>query len=123
MKAGLLVVSLLATVMPAAAQEPLPTVTTTFGGFGDVYAAYNSNAPAGHESFFAGVGTSAKKANELGLNLAAFTVSRPASPLGFDLVINAGTATDVVHAGEPEGRDLYRAIYQASLSYQTGLGR
>ena len=107
----------------AAAQQTTPAATTTFGGFIDLYAAYNANSPAAHESFFSGVGSSAKKANELGLNLAAFTVSRAPDPLGFDLVLNAGTATDVVHGGEPEGRDLYRAVYQASISYQTRLGR
>jgi Putative beta-barrel porin-2, OmpL-like. bbp2 len=114
---------LLVGAAPVAAQESTTTPATTFGGFVDVYYAYNPRSPADRQSWFPGVGTTAKKANELGLNLAAVTVSRAPEPLGFDLVVNAGTATDVVHAGEPEGRDLYRAIYQASLSYRTGLGR
>src|SRR5262245_12107713 len=54
------------------------------GGFVDVYYAYVPNTPGDHQSFFPGVGTSAKKANELGLNLATLTVSKVPAPLGFD---------------------------------------
>src|SRR5262249_32050454 len=93
------------------------------GGFVDLYYAYNSNRPDDHKSFFAGTGTSGEKANELGLNLAAVTITRAPTPVGFDLVLNVGTGTDVVHSGEPEGRDVYRGIYQASVSYQTKVGR
>ena len=35
-------------------------------------------------------------------------------PIGFTLSLVAGDGTDVVHAGEPDGGDQFRHIYQAS---------
>jgi len=111
------------TAATALAQEPTPSPTPAVAvhGFADVYYAYNRNRPTDHDNFIPGTGSTAKHANELGLNLAALTISHAADPVGFTLVLNAGSGTDVIHAGEPaNGRDVYRAIYQASVAYEPG---
>lgn len=95
---------------------------TSFHGFVDVYYAWNANDPRSHESFVPGTGTTAKRANEFNLNLAALEIVREAKPVGFHLSLVAGNGTDVLHAGEPSGagvgRDVYRYIYQASIIYK-----
>ncbi|MGE0454656.1 MAG: outer membrane beta-barrel protein [Vicinamibacteria bacterium] len=96
-------------------------------GFLDVPFAYNFNRPADHANFFPGVGTSAKRDDEFSLNLAQLEISRPASPVGFQLALGVGTATEVVHAFEPVGTavgpEVWRQVVRASVQYQTKLGR
>jgi hypothetical protein len=84
-------------------------------GFVDAYYAWNGNHPASHESFEAGTGSTAKRANEFNLNLAEVDVTRDAQPVGFHLSLIAGNGADVIHASEPQG---YRFIYQASILYK-----
>jgi hypothetical protein len=86
-------------------------------GFVDVAATWNPNLPSDRDSFIPGAGTSGKKANELSLNLAAVEISTDPAPLGFRLVANVGTGTDVVHSGERHPENV-RYIYQASVSYK-----
>jgi hypothetical protein len=98
------------------AEEPI-----SFSGFIDLAAVYNANRPQGHENFVAGTGTSGKRANELMLNLAQVQWSRVATadqPMGFTLSLVAGQGTEVVHAGEPNGPDELRHVYQASIAYR-----
>ncbi|MBV8518971.1 MAG: porin [Acidobacteria bacterium] len=88
----------------------------TFSGFVDVAAVYNANAPASHENFIPGTGTSAKRANELALNLAELQWTRAVSaeqPVGFTLSVVAGDGETVVH-----GSDSLRYVYQASVAYR-----
>src|SRR5882762_1852106 len=94
----------------ARADEPV-----TFHGFVDAYYAWNGGHPSSHENFIPGVGTSAKRADEFNLNLAAVEIVRNASPVGFHLSLVAGNGADVVHAAESEG---FRHIYQASIIYK-----
>jgi hypothetical protein len=109
----------------AAAPESAPSLALS--GSVDGFFAYNTNHPLDHASFFPGVGTSAKRENEASVNLAALDLSLPAKPLGFRLVLGAGTSTDVVHAAEVRGvaasPDLWRNVVQASAQWQTKLGR
>ncbi|HEX3579592.1 MAG TPA: porin [Thermoanaerobaculia bacterium] len=84
-------------------------------GFIDAYYAWNGNHPASHESFEAGTGSTAKRANEFNLNLAEVDVTRDAQPVGFHLALIAGNGADVIHASEPQG---FRYIYQASILYK-----
>ena len=77
--------------------------------------------PSTHENFIPGTGTTGKRGNELSLNLAQVQWSRAVSekdPIGFTLSLVAGDGTEVVHAGEPDGGDEFRHIYQASLVYR-----
>jgi hypothetical protein len=106
-------ISLLFVAIAARAEEPAKPVT--IHGFVDGYYAWNSNDPASHDSFFPGAGSTAERANELNLNLAALEIVRDAAPLGFHLSLIAGDGADVIHAAESEG---FRHIYQASVSYK-----
>ena len=80
--------------------------------FADGYYAWN---PATNENFIAGTGTTAKRANEFDLNLAAVELIREPKPLGFHLSLVAGSGGDVVHAAESRR---FRHVYQASVSYK-----
>lgn len=96
-------------------------------GFIDSYYARNDNSPQSHENFIAGTGTTAKRANEFNINLAAIDIAADPKPVGFHLSLVAGNGADVVHAGEPQGsavgKDVYRYLYQASLSYEAPIGK
>ncbi len=115
----------------AATADPAPPVNwydvVTIHGFVDGYYSWNGNAPGTHENFVPGTGTTAKGANQFNLNLGAIEIVRVPKSVGFHLSFVAGNGTDVVHSAEPQGagvgHDVYRSIYQASLSYNLALGR
>jgi len=80
----------------------------------DGYSAWNRDA---NVNFFSGVGTSAHRANEIALNVAALEIVREPKPVGFHLTLVGGDSADVVHAGEPQRhRHPVRNIYQASVT-------
>lgn len=111
-----LLVSFLLMATAAHAEEPI-----SFTGFIDAAYIWNRNHPSNHENFVPGTGTSGKRGNELSLNLAQVQWSRAVSeenPIGFTLSLVAGDGTEVVHAGEPDGGDEFRHIYQASLAWR-----
>lgn len=95
--------------------------------YADVYYAYNTNLPTTGASFFPGTGTTASRSNEVSLNLAAVEVGLQPEPVGFRLIVNYGSAADIVHAGEPAGtgigRDVWRFVQQASVSGRIPVGR
>ena len=102
------------------AEEPI-----SFSGFVDLAAIFNANQPASHENFVPGTGTTGKRANEWMLNLAQVQWTRLTSaqqPIGFTLSLVAGDGSEIVHAGEPDGGDAFRHIYQASLAYRLPSG-
>lgn len=102
--------------------NPEPPKPIDFSGFVDAYYAWSSNDPASNENFVPGTGTTAKRSDELALNLACLEVSRQGAPLGFKLSLVAGNGTEIVHAGEPQGAatgpDTYEHIYEAWISYK-----
>ena len=130
-------------VAPAAAQEtePEPIVVEVeeveevaplrerleLSGFVDLYYAFNDNDPADRENFYPGYGNVAKRADEFGLNLVGLDVLLPPEPIGFHVTVAAGNEMEILKLGEPEGetvgRDTFRHVYQATISYATGLGR
>jgi hypothetical protein len=97
------------------------------GGFVDTYYAYNGNRPADYANFFPGVGTSAKRHNELSVNLAQVDLTLDPDPVGFRLALGFGTSTEVVHSFEPTGPfvgpEVWKHIVQASVQWKTGVGR
>ncbi len=109
------------------AETPARADRLEIHGFVDVPFAYNLNRPADHANFFPGVGTSAKRDDEFSLNLAQLELSMPASPVGLQLALGVGTATEVVHSFEPVGPavgpEVWKQVVRASVQYQTGLGR
>jgi hypothetical protein len=93
-------------------------------GWLDGYYALNGDHPEPKLNFFSGVGTTAHRADQLALNIAALDLSRDAKPFGFHLTLVAGDSADVVHAGEPHPHSgLVRNVYQASVSYNAPLGK
>lgn len=116
----------IALITPAARGDESPKAATTVHGFVDTYYAWNDNEPSSHENFVPGTGTTAKRANEFNLNLAAVEIVREAKPVGFHFSFVAGNGSEIVHAGEPQGtaigRDVYRRIYQASIVYKASPG-
>jgi hypothetical protein len=106
-------ITLLLVALAVRAGEPERPVT--IHGFVDGYYAWNGNSPASHDCFFSGAGSTAKRANEFNLNLAAVDIVREAAPLGFHLSLVAGNGADVIHGAESEG---FRHIYQASVIYK-----
>ena len=112
---------------PEAEAEPAKTARLQVGGFVDAMYAYGFNRPADHVNFLPGLGTSAKRDNEATLNLAQVDLALEPAPVGFKLALGFGTAAEVVHAAEVGGTatspDVWRNVLQASVQYQTQIGR
>lgn len=114
---------------PAEIAEAVPgnTPRLQVGGFVDGVFAYNFNKPADHANFLPGLGTSAKRDNELTVNLAQVDFVLAPEPVGFKLSLGFGNASEVVHGGEVRGiatgPDIWRNVIQASAQWQTKLGR
>lgn len=93
----------------------------------DVYYGYNFNRPIDGDNFTSGAGTTAKKANDVNLNLAAIELFHDAKPVGLHLILNYGTGSEVLYAAEPQGNAMgaqaFKLIQQASLSYRAPWGR
>src|SRR5438128_6170182 len=96
-------------------------------GFVDVYYAFDTNRPLSGAAFADGAGTSARRANEFSLNLAALDIAMnpaPGQPVTLRLVLNYGTGTEVLHAGEPQGvgigADAWKFVQQAYAGYLFG---
>ncbi len=87
----------------------------------DTYYAFNFNRPVDKANFFPGTGTSAKRAQEFGLNLASIGVSLAPEPVGFKALLGVGSSLAVLHAGEPlgiaVGPEVWYPLQQASVSW------
>lgn len=98
-------------------------VAQSLHGWVDAFYAVNPNDPADHASFLPGTGTTARPANEFGLNAAALDFAVDPKPVGMHLTLAVGSGPDVVHAGEPAAVSAaFRAIYQASVSWTAPVG-
>jgi len=120
----------LAGAAEVAGQQPPPADEGSplkVSAFVDTVFAYSFNRPLDHANFFPGVGTSAKRHNEFSINLAQVDLVLPPEPVGFKLSLGFGTATEVVHAAEVRGiaahPDIWRHVVQASVQWQTKVGR
>lgn len=113
---------------PAADAESSPPEKPALrvSAFVDGYYTYNTNRPADHANFFPGVGTSAKRDNELTVNLGQLAAELPPAPVGFKLALGFGTGPEVLHAAEVRGiatsPDIWRNVVQASAQWQTRVG-
>lgn len=91
-------------------------------GFVDAYYGFNFNRPVDHSNFLPGTGTTAKRANEVNVNLAAFALGLEPEPVGFRLVLSYGTGGEVVHSNEPAGtavgKEVFRFVQQASAMWR-----
>jgi Putative beta-barrel porin-2, OmpL-like. bbp2 len=119
MKRVLISLSLLITIALTANAQ-----TIAVHGWIDGYYAWNDQHPEPRLNFFAGVGTSAHRADRSALNVAALDFARDPKPFGFHITLVSGDSSDIVHAGEPHPRRrLIRNVYQASVSYTAPIGR
>ena len=111
--------------LPLAAQEATPPEPAgswlerlKVGVLADVVYAHNSNDPASRRNFIAGNATSASRADEISLDLAAVELLLAPEPVGFRLLIGAGDTVEVLHSGEPDGgRDRLGPVVYASMSW------
>jgi hypothetical protein len=92
-------------------------------GFIDGYYGYNFNKPADRLNVLRNFDT---RSNQFALNLAEIVIEKKPDPLnsriGFRLDLDYGPATDLVHATEPGGKDVYKVIQQAYGSYLAPIG-
>jgi hypothetical protein len=107
--------------------SPADAAGVALHGWVDVFYAFNANRPPDGASFLPGTGTTARRANEFNVNAAALDVSLDPKPVGFQLTVAFGSGPDVLHAAEPAlpatGPEIWRSIYQASVSYTAPIGR
>ena len=96
--------------------------TTELSGFVDAYYGYNFNHP--------GVDTQLRnfdtKSSQFSLNLAKVVLEKKPvadSRLGFRTDLAIGPATEIVHASEPGGADVFKHLQQAYLSYLAPAGK
>jgi hypothetical protein len=118
------------------AQNPAPTLApapapdeelaffrgTDISGFVDVYYNFNSIRPAGDTQ----LRNFDNKSNQFGLNLVQLAFEKKPDAqqrTGFRLDLNAGPATDLIHASEPGGAETYKYIQQAYVSYLAPVGK
>jgi len=116
----------MAFLLAEASSPAVETPTVQLHGWVDAFYALNTNRPADGTSFLPGTGTTARRANELNLNAAALDVSLEPRPIGFHVTLGFGSGLEVVHSGEPAGSaigpDVWRNVYQASVSYTAPIG-
>lgn len=105
---------------PRPAQAPAWSDRVHVSGLVDVYAVLNPSRPADRENWVPGTGTTAKRANELALNLAAVDVLVDPTPVGARVALNIGNGTEVLHGAEPSGAGIgvraFTLVYIAYLS-------
>src|SRR2546427_2569392 len=96
--------------------------STELSGFVDAYYGYNFNHP--------GVDTQLRnfdtKSSQFSLNLAKVVLEKKPvadSRLGFRTDLAVGPATEIVHASEPGGADVFKHLQQAYLSYLAPVGK
>lgn len=111
-----------AALLAAAQALPASPSTVRTSEWVDVYHAWNHNDPTGARSFYPGAGSTASRDGGPRLNLAALHLESEPNPLGFELLLNMGGATDVIHAVESGGGgtdlDRYRGVTLANLSWR-----
>jgi hypothetical protein len=115
---------------PAASPSPAPTpekppaaaAPITISGFVDTYYSYNFNQPEGDTQ----LRNFDTKHNQLSLNLIEVALEQKptaGSRLGFRADLDFGPATDLVHAAEPGGADVFKTFQQGYVSYLAPAGR
>jgi hypothetical protein len=109
---------------PAASPEtspsgPSPVELTSFV---DTYYSYNFNKPAGDTP----LRNFDTKHNQLSINLVEVALEQKPSAksrLGFRADLDFGPTTDIVHAAEPGGTDVFKIFEQGYLSYLAPAGK
>jgi hypothetical protein len=106
---------------PPEAAPPAPRAAIEVSGFVDTYYAYNFNRPSGDTQ----LRNFDTKHNQVSLNLVEVALEQRPAPghrLGFRADLQFGPATDLVHAAEPGGADVFKSFEQAYVSFLAPLG-
>jgi hypothetical protein len=96
--------------------------STEISGFVDAYFGYNFNRPAAD----AQLRNFDTKHNQFAFNLAELALEKKVTPddrLGFRMDLNVGPATEMVHAAEPGGGEVFKHIQQGYISYLAPAGK
>jgi hypothetical protein len=113
---------------PATAAAPVEATPTSgpnpleLTGFVDTYYGTNFNDPKGDTQ----LRNFDTKHGQLSLNVVEVALEQKASQanrLGFRADLNFGPVTDMVHAFEPGGADVFKAFEQAYVSYLAPVGK
>ena len=102
----------------AFSQDILKSLGLTYGGYLDSYYQYDFGRP-GNGDTVNGRGFDIAH-NRSNLVFAEFDLSRPTtakSPFGFTLALYAGRGPEIIHLTEPGGRNKYRYVRQAYVTY------
>ena len=117
------------TAAPSAAPSPAASPETSPPGpspveltsFVDTYYSYNFNKPAGDTP----LRNFDTKHNQLSINLVEVALEQKPTAkgrLGFRADLDFGPTTDIVHAAEPGGTDVFKIFEQGYLSYLAPAG-
>jgi hypothetical protein len=96
--------------------------STEISGLVDTYYGYNFNRPSSDNQ----LRNFDTKHNQFGLNLIEIALEKKPtdeSRLGFRTDLNFGPATEIVHAAEPGGSDVFKIMQQGYLSYLAPVGK
>jgi len=97
--------------------------STEVSGFVDVYYGYNFNKPSGRVNQLRNFDTNS---NQFSLNLMEIALEKKPDPsnsrLGYRIDLNYGPATDMVHASEPGGSEIFKHVQQVYGSYLAPIG-
>lgn len=117
-KAALSVATLSLCLTTAHSQDFLKSLGLTYGGYVDGYYQYDFGRPASGDSVNGrGLDVAHQRPN---IAFAEFDVSRATtdkSPFGFTLNLYAGRGPEIIHLTEPGGRNKYRYVRQAYVTY------
>ncbi len=134
-----MVVGVGASIQSAVAADPAPTLdqrvqaledkvsNIDISGFVDVYYSLNFEHPAPAPGIFGNQALRAfdVQADKFSLSLAELVIQKAPGkmPVGFRVDLDYGPTTDIVHAFEPGGTEVYKEVQQAYVTYVAPLGK
>jgi hypothetical protein len=107
---------------PAATPSPAPPPPIEVTGFVDTYYSYNGNKPTG-DTLYRNFDTKHEQAAVSLIELAFEQKPATGHAVGFRVDLDFGPTTDIVHASEPGGAEVYKNFEQAYVSYLAPLGK
>jgi hypothetical protein len=109
---------------PAATPSPAPEAPAVeVTGFVDTYYGYNTNKPVGDNTLYRNFDTKHDQAAISLIELALEQKPATGHAVGFRVDLDFGPTTDIVHASEPGGAEVYKNFEQAYVSYLAPLGK
>ncbi len=135
-----MVVGVGTSIQPAVAADPAPTLDERvkaleekatngiqISGFVDAYYSLNFGHPTPVPGIFGNQGMRAfdVQADKISLNAAELVFQKAPGtvPVGFRVDLDFGPGTDIVHAVEPGGTEVYKNVQQAYVTYVAPLGK